>query len=855
MAGVSAKIKLVGAILFLLGVCICPHAYSSWDKKTANGIVAAALSSLPGETGAFLKENSSFFRQGLRADSGTVNQYAGFTSFDTTGYAAGKLGDQITLLRDLFPKQRSPYMAYRLGILTKLILNLNSPLATTAAARDVSVRDKFMKDVETDRSGLRYVARPPRRIRNPETYVKTAIERSAGWAGPVRSQYLRGKGYNVIVQRAASRFYNEAAHSVLDILYTICSGGGGKVDNAGSYEFYRDACEFYLGRGMKQEALGAYRRVGGIASSLKAERIDSLEDAVERYELILQVGFLEDRLRAAGIEVREPVGEKMLGPFLSAISRLAKMYVDSGQEDKARTTLSMCLREKHLPDWTLHNLRKLYGLDKLKNLDVPENAWQIYREANRFESVAGRAHDEGRQWAANDSLVRAATLYSAIPGRARELRRASLARIDQIRKRMQEIPPAALLSEELFQSAVDSIAEGDIDSAVRGLHLSRQWGPGDKAVDRAIADTESLKLFMKGRDLYREEDYEAGVNCFRKLTKRFPGSRFAGQAKEMIALYEKRKDLEAGRLLLLLKGAYEASFVGDEDTVYELNDEILKSHPGEDLRDRARLLIAVAWYQANQKGYSKIDRVLRDLLKHNVLKEDGNKLVLKKKIDFYFGLKDPFPDIEFSELDDALLARLGLKGEAPKLSEAEDAEETIEDARDEIKSAEELISRGESEGRDMRDAQSLLDEANDQLGDAMDRFEEGAYKEAKESATRALEKATAAKEEAGEMLGEAEDLKKEAEGSIDDAETAVSEAESAVEEAEQERDMEFDQLRSDHDKAMDLLNEARSLFDDGEYEQARDKASEAVDKAEEVTKDAEELRDKEEEEAEGGGEE
>ena len=833
MAGVRTAVKLA-VCLFLFDVCFCPSS-RAWERGTADKIVATALSSLHGDTAAFLQKNSSMFREGLRADPAVVRRYAGFTGFDNTGYAAKKLGGQIRLLQDLFPGERSPYMAYRLGILTGLVMDLNSPFATATSRRDRGLQARFMKDVEGRLQEMKYFPRPPREIRSPEAYARAAVERSAGWGGPVRSQYLTGKGYNAIVQRAAARFYNDAIHSVADVLYTVGSGGKGKVDETSRYDFYRDACSFYLHRGMKEEALASYRKMGELVSSSGAGQIDSLEGAVNRYELILQVLSLEDGMRAAGIEISRPVGERLMEPFLSAMSRLAKRYAESGEEDEARIALELCLRERYMPEWSLRNLRKLYGLDKLENLDVPENAWKIYLEANGFESMAGRAYTEGRLWAANNSFARAAALYSAIPDSARDLRKMSGTRVDQIIGRMRTIPPAALLSEELFQAGMKSMADGEVASAVRDLQQSQRWGPGEKAVDSALADAESLQLFIKGRDLYRAGKYDKGVKCFRKLTSRFPGSPFVGPSKKLIGLYEKRRELQAGKLLLLLKGAYESSFVGDKGTVFELCDEVLDSSPGKDLRDRAQLLIAVAWYQSNQKGYLKVEKVLRELMRHRVLKEDGGQLVLRKNIDFYFGLKDRFPEIDLSQLDKSLLKKIDLEGEGVESAEAgEAADAAIDRASDEVESARELVERGEGEDRDMGEARSLLDEAADRLDDARGRFNESVFEEAKELADESFEKAEAAREKAVEILEITGELKDEAGSKIEEAETAVSDAESALDALEGDAEKEFDELRSDLEDASDLLNDAKSLFENGDYEKAGETAVSATEKAEEL---------------------
>jgi HEPN domain-containing protein len=822
-------------------VSLCPSSFG-WEKGTTDEMVATVLSSLPDPVGSVLKEKSAFFHKGLAVDRATLDRYAGFSGFDTTGHAADRLGVQITLLQYLFPSEHSAYMAYRLGILTRLVMELESPFATAKTPRMRALGKQFMKDVEAHRTDLKYVPRTPRLIGSPSSYVRSTLVKSDSWAGPVRAQYLQGRGYNFLVQQAALKFYNSAIHSVIDVLYTVGSGKGGKVDDASLYGFYVDACIFYLNNGMSKEALADYRKLGKISSLLEANKIDSLEDAVDRYELVLSVFSLENRLRKSGIEIRNPLGNRMMAVFIAAEERLAGKYLDMGEKEKARVALSISLRERHLTGQVLQDLRKLYGLDKLENIEVPENAWKLYREANRFEAMAGKAFSKRQYWVANDYFVRAAAMYSTVPNQLRDMKRASLIRVNQIIDKMREIPPAALLSEELFQAAVDSMDKGDVDSAVRRLQKSRRWDPSEREIGETVTDAESLRLFMKGRELYQKENYEAGVRYFRRIKERFPRSPFAGPAKKMINFYERRKELEVSRLILLLKGAYEASFVGNRDGVYELCDEILESSPERSIRDRAQLLIAVAWYELRQGGYSRIDRVFKYLLRRSVLKEDDGKLVLRKRIDFYFGLRDPFPEMELSEFDEELLEKLGFEQAAVGPPDAAgEADEAIERARDEIEEAEELISRGETEDYDMEGPRTLLDSANRLLEEATDRFNEDAYEEAVMHAEDALQTAVTARESAEEILGVRTDLRDSTRDTLDAAESTVLQAESDL--ADIQILEEYDELEADVGEAKDMLGNAESLYADMQYQEAGELALEAVLKAEDVSERVEELRE------------
>ena len=799
-------------------------------------VTAVALAGFDGAVPNLLRSQPEYFREGLDAGPATAFSYAGIAGVDAAGTAADALAAQIALTRALFPSERSPYMAYRLGVLTRTLIEMSFPLPAWAPPDTAGIRERFLRDIEAHPADLNATLAAPRVLANPAFALKGALARSSGWAGPVRAQYRAGRGYNPIARQAATGSAQAAASLVRNALATVGAERKAQVSLKFRDDFYRDACGFYLRRGMRSEAAAAYRLIAGETG---LPQIDTIETAMERYALVRDLETLEKEVRAAGIEIPSPTGEKQKALFLTALSAFAQRCVDSGWKESARTALAILLREGYQPDRTVGAIGALYGLNELRDMDVPENAWRVYREANRLEAAAGKARLEGKPFAANDSLMRAAALYAAVPEGAGGLRKSSQARIAQVAGAMRDIPPDALASEELFQSAVGSIADGDIDAATRSLSLSERWAPGDRAVREAAQEAEAIRLFAKGKELYEAGEYDKAVKQFRLVVEKHPRSALAGQAGKMLDLAAQRKEQQRGALLLLLRGAYEASFVGDEETVYARCDELLAAKPDDDVRDRAQLLIALAWYDSSQRGYQNIDRIFRDLLKNRVIQVDGPDLVLKKKIDFYFGLKDQFPAMEIAKLKSSLTGKLNLERAPGAKGGAKDAEDTLERARDEIKVATELIERGEGEKIDMRDARSPLERATNLADDAAGLIESGTLDDAEKKARDALGKAEDARAGAEKLLGVAGGLREDAQKEIKDAEDAVQEAEDAVKETEDELDKEFDDLRKALDEAKDLLKEANDGFEHAEYDEAKDKASETIDKAKKVKDDAE----------------
>ena len=800
-------------------------------------VAAAALAGFQGPVPELLRSQPEQFREGLAAGPSTALAYAGLAGVDAAGPASEALAAQVALLRTLFASDKSPYLVYRLGVLTRTLIEAASPLPAWGPPDRERVRERFLADIAANPADLAVSPAPPKVLANPAAAIKSALDRSAGWSGPVRAQYLAGRGYNTIARQAAASSAREAATLVRNALATIGSPRKAQVSPRARDGFHRDACTFYLRRGMRGDAAEAYRLIGGEAAP---PTIDSTEGAMEQYASVRELEALEKMMTAAGIEIPSPASAKQKALFLTALSALARSSIEMGRSDRARIVLGLCLREGYRPDWTLARLGALYGLDQLQDLDVPENAWKVYREANRLEAAAGNARFEGKQFTTYDSLTRAAALYAAIPEKAGPLRKMGQARIVQIVETLRGIPPDALVSEELFQTAISSIAGGDVDAASRALSVSERWAPGDQAVRGAAREAEAIRLFAKGREFYEAGDFDGAAKQFRAVTERYAKSALAAQAGKMLDLYAQRKAQQRGALLLLLRGAYEASFTGDTASVYARCDEILDAGPDDDLRDRAQLLIALTWYETSQRGYQKVDRIFRDLLKHRVLDIDGPDLVLKKKIDFYFGLMDEFPGMEIVRLKESLADKLDLRAAASGRDRGGDTEDLLARARDEIEVTGELIERGEGERIEMRDARNILEKAGDLVGEAEQFIEEGTPEEAGRAAQEALQMAEEAREEAEKLLGISGDLREDAEKEIEDAESAVEEAESSVQHTEDELEEEFDNLRNDLDEAKDLLSEARDRFEHAEYEEAKEKATEVIERARTLIDDAEE---------------
>ena len=839
-----------------------PRSACGWGEKAAERITEEALSRLSPRLEDFLSTERKYFSSGLHTSAETRNRYAGFSSFDTTGFAANALARRLETLRSLFSEDKGPYMSYRMGLLADLVIDLNFP----PIPADQSIRRTFAADIDQTIAGFRYRPRPSRIIADPVEYFSRAIERSSSWVQPVRAQYRAGRGYDTVSRMAAEESFQSAVNSLRDSLVTVAAPEGSKpVSAQDRYDYYRDACRFYLDRGLREKAGNSYRKLETTVRKRRLRSVDSLVEAVERYRFIRQLTDLEKRIFPGADEESDLLGAKMMKSFLRRLSTLGRRLSESGEQDSARLAFSICLREGYEAQETLGALRKSYGLDQLKNLEVPENASRVYLEANGIETMADGALAGGRLWAANDAFLRAAALYSAIPAQAGDLSSTARRRLNQIVKKMSSLPPGAILSEGFFQEGIESLEAGRSAEAVANLQISSSWGGEEKPVQEAITETEAYSLFARARSLYEGGEKKRSLKLFRKLVRNYPASSFAETAARMLELSRQEEALEANRLLPLLKTAYEAYFLGDKQSVFTLCDQILASSPDADFRDRAQLLIVLSWYQGGQSGYRGIAEIFRDLFDNRVLKKDGDELALKKRIDFFFGLKDPFPQINMDDFDRNLLREIELlQAAAGDLGPQEEAAEAIRTAEAEIEEAAEKIAEGQDRDYDMDEAEDHLDKAEDLLEEAKDSYADQDYEDSVSAAEDALQEAERARELAGRILGETEDSRQDARQLLEEAEDRADEVDNYLDDVKSEPDDpdpyrdRFDDLESRLDDIFDYLDEAREHFRDNEYEESMESSDEVISKSEDLTEDIEELEERiedDEEEAEDEDEE
>ena len=215
-----------GALTVLvLGSLSAPPPAAGWGDRSVERIVSESLSRLPTEVTDFLSKTDKYVWAGLNVSAGRKELYLGFLRPDNTGFAAAALALQLNILSVLYEEGQTPYLSYRLGILSSAVIDSSFPLVS-APVDEASIRKNFSRDVDNSISNFTSRSRAPELIGDPTGYFRRMIERSSGWLQPVLSQYRVGRGYDTVARLAAAESFQAAVNSLTDVLYTIVRADG-----------------------------------------------------------------------------------------------------------------------------------------------------------------------------------------------------------------------------------------------------------------------------------------------------------------------------------------------------------------------------------------------------------------------------------------------------------------------------------------------------------------------------------------------------------------------------------------------------------------------------------------------------
>jgi len=146
---------------------------------------------------------------------------------DSVGETARAVAYEMSLLRTELSRGIDEYTAYRFGVLSQVVADLNQPfggsqLPSAQKTEDVSeLRRQYELDVDRALRGVRYGYKRRKPVYDTEAYF-TSARRYVQQAEFFLSQdYMRGDGFSEYGQRSLNLYFDNAVNAVADIWFTI----------------------------------------------------------------------------------------------------------------------------------------------------------------------------------------------------------------------------------------------------------------------------------------------------------------------------------------------------------------------------------------------------------------------------------------------------------------------------------------------------------------------------------------------------------------------------------------------------------------------------------------------------------
>ncbi len=274
-----SKISLIVVLL----CSVFAFTAAAWGPRAQTTLVLAAAHMLSKENAVPLTRLIDHIRSGADVSPTVFEQLMP----DATKDPLRAIQDEMALLQTVRGSSIDPYMAYRLGVLGKLVARITSPMLTA----DPRYRNLYYADVENAIANCPLKSSPRRDV-DPAVYFAGVQHEAAVRTDVIEKEYQAGVGFRGVAGQSLSQDVSRSVNAIADVWFTILQGKAqvASISDSRIREYYVDALEYYLARRNTAAVSATYDKltsIGAQTPEMRKRIADMFFDA-EQYERAIQ---------------------------------------------------------------------------------------------------------------------------------------------------------------------------------------------------------------------------------------------------------------------------------------------------------------------------------------------------------------------------------------------------------------------------------------------------------------------------------------------------------------------------------------------------------------------------------------
>jgi len=240
---------------------------ASWGPDVQRKVTLAALKAVRDEFNEALKGHRDAVEEGVGEPQEVVLEILGVSPGDPLEMQLNRVVRAMDTLKITSKRRISDYSAYRFGVLSQLVADLELPFGIASTAEEERLKEVYEQLLEQNYDSLQYDFSEREFLHYPaDNFVKQ--HQAVVEGGRIIATALNsGQGFNAQVANSSRIYYMRAVNAVADVWYTILREFDGEdplrrpaLTDYAKAEFYTQEVAYlaHRGRGLLDEAAVAY---------------------------------------------------------------------------------------------------------------------------------------------------------------------------------------------------------------------------------------------------------------------------------------------------------------------------------------------------------------------------------------------------------------------------------------------------------------------------------------------------------------------------------------------------------------------------------------------------------------------